>query len=1217
MLKKLLLLSSLILVSILSAWSQSGTLKGVLIDQDTKEPIPFANIIIESSGRQVGGATTDFDGNYTIKPIPPGNYDVKATYVGYKPLQINGVVINSDKIRILNITMESTAISLTEFTVMEYEVPLIDADQTSTGGTMTSEEISKMPGRSAQSVATTVGGVFSQDGEMGSIRGQRTEGTVMYIDGVRVRGSSSVPQSAIEQVSVITGGTPAKYGDVTGGVVNVTTKGPSRYFGAGVELLTSQFLDPYGYNLLGFNLQGPILLTRDSVDQRSLIGFFISGELTSVKDGSPSAIGVYRANEDVLSSLQTAPLRPSGTGFGAFQNSEFTRLDDFENIKAKENAENRGFNISGKVDIKTSLNSNLTFGGNINYGAGRIWSLANSLFNSYNNGSYESTTWRVFGRFTQRFPAASDSKSLVKNVYYSIQADYSKFTQVTQDDSHMDNFFNYGYVGKYTTYKVNSYELGTDTVLGLKDVWVHNGWRDTLYAFERSEINPNLSNYTDQYYNLYPLYSGFYNNSVLVENGGGLLNGQQPSSVYGLWTNTGAQYNGYSLSDAAQVGISASGSADIGNHEVQFGIVYEQRVDRAYSVSPVGLWTLMRRVTNSHIEQRDLANPQAVYDANGIFQDTINYNRLYDGASQFFFDYNLRQALNLPVDGLDWIDVDNYDPSLFQIGWFSPDELLNSGNAYVGYYGYDHTGKKLDYKPSFDDFFNETDDYGNKTRAIGAFEPIYMAGYIQDKFAFRDLIFNVGLRVDRFDANQKVLKDPFLLFNAKTVQEVSTIGNNTVDHPGNMGDNFIVYVNDIQNPSAIVGYRDGSVWYDAEGTEVADPQILETAQGIAPYLIDPNQEEVNSSSFADYEPQTTFMPRISFSFPISDDALFFAHYDVLAKRPTTGARLNPTDYLFIYTVGNSTIGNPNLKPEKTVDYELGFQQKLNARSSLKFSAYYREMRDMVQVFRYAQAYPISYISYNNIDFGTVKGVTIAYDLRRSNNVWMKANYTMQFAAGTGSSATSGINLVTSGQPNLRVLNPFDFDRRHNVSLVVDYRFSYGKNYNGPAITLKDKANGTQSTLPLMQNMGLNFTFTGGSGVPYSKSSKIVPLGSGGHILQGQINGSRLPWQFRMDARIDKDIAIMLGGKEGESGRPAFINIYLQVLNVLNSQNVLGVYRATGNPDDDGYLAAAEYQTQIDQQLDPQAYRDLYLLRIDSPYNYSLPRRIRLGLVFNF
>jgi hypothetical protein len=1217
MLRRLLLSSALFTAFFALAYGQSGTLQGILTDQETKEPIPFANIVIELNGRQAGGTSTDFDGKYTIKPIPPGTYSVKATTVGYRPMQINGVLISADKIRILNITLEPTAITIKEVTVVDYQVPLIDPDQTSSGGTMTSEEISKMPGRSAQSVATTVGGVFSQDGEMGSIRGQRTEGTVMYIDGVRVRGSSSLPQSAIEQVSVITGGTPAKYGDVTGGVVNVTTKGASQNFGAGVEFLTSQFLDPYGYNLLGFNVQGPILMKKDSIQKSSIVGFFISGELSSARDGDPSAIGVWRAKENVLSSLVETPLRPSGTGFGSFQNGEFIHIDDLENIKAKENAYSRGANLSAKIDVRTSVNSNLTFGANLNYGAGRIWSLGNSLFNSVNNGSYVSNTWRVFGRFTQRFPAAAESKSLIKNVYYSIQADYSQFYQVTEDDSHRDNFFNYGYVGKFTTYKIKSYELGSDTVLGLNDVWIHNGWRDTLYNFERSEINPDLANYTDLYYSLYDLHSGFYSNSVLVENGGGLLNGQGPASVYGMWTNTGSQYNGYAVSNASQIGISANGSADIGNHEVQFGLVYEQRIDRAFSLGPVGLWTLMRRLTNSHIEQRDLTNPQAVYDANGVFQDTINYNRIYDEASQFYFDYNLRQTLGLKVDGTDWIDVDNYDPSLFKLEWFSADELLNSGNSYVNYYGYDHTGKILDYKPSFDDFFTATDAFGNKTRPIGAFEPIYMAGYIQDKFAFRDLIFNIGLRVDRFDANQKVLKDPYLLFNAKTVQEVGTIGNEPVAHPGNMGDDYIVYVNDIKNPTAIVGYRSGAVWFDAEGTEVTNPQILETAQGIAPYLVNPDQTEVNSSSFADYEPQTTFMPRVSFSFPISDDALFFAHYDVLSKRPTSGARLDPTDYYFIYTVANNTLNNPNLKPEKTVDYELGFQQKINAKSSLKFSAYYREMRDMVQVYRFSQAYPISYISYNNIDFGTVKGTTVSYDLRRSNNIWMKASYTLQFASGTGSSATSGTNLVRSGQPNLRVLNPFDFDRRHNVSLVVDYRFADGKHYNGPVIKRTDKATGKTYSMPMLANTGINFTFTGGSGVPYSKSSKIVPLGSDGYVLQGQINGSRLPWQFRMDARVDKDFALVFGAKEGQRGKVAYFNVYLQVLNVLNSKNVLSVYRATGNPDDDGYLAAAEYQTQINQQIDSESYRDLYMLRVNSPYNYSSPRRIRLGIAFNF
>jgi hypothetical protein len=76
-------------------------------------------------------------------------------------------------------------------------------------------------------------------------------------------------------------------------------------------------------------------------------------------------------------------------------------------------------------------------------------------------------------------------------------------------------------------------------------------------------------------------------------------------------------------------------------------------------------------------------------------------------------------------------------------------------------------------------------------------------------------------------------------------------------------------------------------------------------------------------------------------------------------------------------------------------------------------------------------------------------------------------------------------------------------------------------------------------------------------------------------------------------------------------------VYFQILNVLNSKNVMAVYSATGNPDDDGYLSAAEWQTQINQQLNPESYRDLYSIAVANPFNYSTPRLIRFGVSFNF
>ena len=68
---------------------------------------------------------------------------------------------------------------------------------------------------------------------------------------------------------------------------------------------------------------------------------------------------------------------------------------------------------------------------------------------------------------------------------------------------------------------------------------------------------------------------------------------------------------------------------------------------------------------------------------------------------------------------------------------------------------------------------------------------------------------------------------------------------------------------------------------------------------------------------------------------------------------------------------------------------------------------------------------------------------------------------------------------------------------------------------------------------------------------------------------------------------------------------------------LNTQNILNVYRYTGSPDDDGWLSSAKGVTTIDAQLDPGSYVDLYNVKVDNPSYYSLPRRIRLGVSFNF
>ena len=1238
MLRNLLFTIGFVLATSLLVFSQtgSGTLKGKIIDKLTKEPISFANVVVEIGGVQVGGSTSDFDGNFTIKPIPPGKIDLKASFVGYKPFMYRGIYVSPDKITFQNLELEASTTTLNEIEVVDYKVPLISKDQTSSGATVTSEEISKMANKSASAVATTVGGVTTDaNGNITSMRGQRSSGTVYYIDGMRVTGSNALPQSAIEQVEVILGGTPAAYGDATGGIINVTTKGPSKDFSGGIDLQTSQYLDAFGYNRLGVNFTGPLVSKKDTVHgyKTPIMGFFLAGDLIYQKDGAPAAFQLYKVKDDVLNSLSVSPLRLYGQNNAVYYNSEFLTFDQLEKTKHTLNSSGTNINISGKLDFRVTPSINLSFGGTYTWYDSRNFSFANSLMNWDANSHSNGNTWRVYGRFTQRFPTASDSKSFVKNIYYSIGADYTSYFAKTEDAQHKNNYFEYGYVGSFATHTIRAYTptLAYDSIA---KKWAHlqNGTRDTIVVFQGSDLNPESSNWTQQYFDLFadnPV--GHYENTGQIISGKGLLNGMEPIAPYGIFAGAGNRPNGYGENKTDQVAVNASFAADFGNHEIQLGLQYQQRKSAGYNNGGVSLWQLMKGLTNAQLQDLNLSAPELVY-RNNVFMDTINYNRNYVPTLQRNFDINLRKKLGLPTDGTDWIDMYSYNfannsinyydrnmqlhtvstsGQLLSMDMFSADELLNNGAPSVAYSGYDYTGKRLSGNPSFDDFFSAKDASGNYTRTIGAYQPIYMAGYIQDKFAFKDLIFNIGVRVDRFDANQPVLKDPYLFYPAKTVGEVSVLNGQTIKHPAGMGNDYVVYVDDANNPTSITGYRSNNVWYNSEGSPISDPvRLLDRGNGVQPYLVDPSKKTVQADVFKDYDPQTNWMPRIAFSFPISDDALFYAHYDILTQRPSSAeVQIDPISYYYIGVTGSSgTINNPSLKPEKTIDYELGFQQKINNSSSLKLALFYREMRDQIQQYRLSGAYPRTYYSFTNIDFGTVKGLTITYDLRRSGNARVRFSYTLQFADGTGSDPNTAQAIIRSDQPNLRTLNPLNYDQRHQFNVSLDYRWGRGKEYNGPVINRKKSG---KAPIQILSNLGANFTLNGGSGTPYTKTSVILPYGAMGPI-QGSMNGARLPWNFLISARFDKDFIFPLSKK-----KEGTINVYIEFANLLNTQNVLSVYPGTGTVNDDGFLSAPEWQNAISQQVNEQSFRDLYSINMNNPYRYSSPRTIRLGVMFNF
>lgn len=1262
--KKIFSLFSFILASATTVFAQTGELQGRILNANSKtgEGVEFATVVLLRNGTQVTGTSADIDGNYIIKPIQPGTYELVVTCLNFTPAKISGIVISSDKITFYNVNLGSGGVELEEHFV--YADPLIDPGTTSTGGTASKTEIKQSAvGRSnPNNIAAKTSGVYQSDAGAGlNVNGGRGYAQKYYVDGIPMRGSISLPSSSIEQLTIITGGIPARYGDATGGIINITTRGPSKYYHGGLELGNSYFLDAYGYKLASLNLSGPLFTKykssrgtkQDSSDAK--LGFFLSLEYEGNLDTDPSAVGNWKVNDDTLAYLQENPLRPSEFGLGYVTNSSFITKDDMEHIKAMQYANDNNYRMSLKIDYKLNNFINITFGGNANYSQFLNNGFTNQVFTPSTAATYQDLTYRGFVRFTQRFGSAKTSaeektdkektSSVFQNAYYSIQFDYSKFLRKFEDKDKGFDAFKYGYIGKFKTYRTPVYFPGQDTVWenGVPKIYsglTLVGYRDTLVTFEPGTENGLMSNYTKQYYTLsgseplngiYGLQDASLDNQFLyysslsdISSGGGLLNGDGPSSVYSMYGNTGSPIGQFGLTNNDQYRLAFYSSVDIvrpskekgekNRHAIEFGIEYEQRSDRAYTVAPIGLWGLARQLANKHILNLDTKNPVLVFDEFGIFQDTINYNRLV-GSDQSYFDKNLRDQLGLDRRGTDFINVDEVDPSLLSLGMFSPDELFNNGSAYVSYYGYDYLGKVLKKQPSFDDFFNKNPEDEIYPRKIGAYRPTYVAGYIQDKFNFKDLIFNIGLRVDYYDANQKVLKDPYLLYPAKTVSEVTEINGVEISHPESIGSDYVVYVDNPTDPKAIVGYRNGNIWYDGDGTEVSNPQViaLSTSTGkIAPYLSSSSTDslKVTADAFKDYDPQYTLMPRIAFSFPISDEALFFAHYDVLSQRPTAN-RGNPFNYYFLQSIAvNSTLQNPNLKSEKTIDYQVGFEQVIGKNASLSISGIYREFKNQVQIKKYFYAYPTNYTTYGNEDFGTAKSFLVSYEMRRINNIRMEVNYTLQFADGTGSDQSSAGGLINETNPNLKTITPLNYDQRHTITTTFDYRYGEGKNYNGPVVGKNKK--------PIFANTGLDVIFTGGSGTPYTQQSNPTPEGLSGvatqSALKGTLNGARLPWTFRFDLKLDKNFRI---GKEGNETNPFYINGYILIENALNTKNILSVYPYTGNPDDDGYLSSAVGQQSLETQLSKEAFLDQYSIRINNPGNYTLPRRIRCGLSFDF
>ncbi len=1218
---RFLLLSLFSLVAVATAAQTSLT--GKVTNAENDEPIPFSNVVLYKNGVFVTGSETDIDGNYNFTSIDPGTYDLEVSFLGFQTQRLTGIKVLAGKANRADVELTEGGVVLDEVVVKEYRVPLVEQDNTTSGGVITSEQIRNLPTRNINALAATTAGLSSSDeGGAITIRGSRSNATDYYVDGVRVRGNL-IPESEIDQLQVITGGVEAQYGDVTGGIISITTKGPSNKFSGGVEIESTSLFDNFNQSLVGFNLTGPLLKNKDG---QSILGFRLAGRRTDQADDDPPAIPVYRVKDDVLSELEENPI--IDIGGSPFVAADFLTNDDVNALDAKPFEQLRRYDLNGKIDARLSPAIDVSLIGAFSDSENAFTPGGWRVYNSHNNPFSNSSTYRGSFRFRHRLGGAgtgeSRSNSIIQNASYTLQFTYEKFQSETSDSRHGDNLFNYGYVGNFDIEWVPTFLQEFDPATG--DFFLrHTDYRQVLRGYTPGDVNPVLANYNKamgvnfeeglnsqipEYLitNLTNLSSGssLARTDFLAPNG--VISGIFTNS-WNFHTNVGVVYNVFNRGDNDTYTFNANasfdlvpGSSDKGRHNIQLGVWYEERINRGYFVAPRSLWDIARQQANAHIQGiPELPDTVSTIDIPDFDGTPILGLSIEPGEESQFYR-NIREVTGQSLT--EFVNVDGLSPDQMSLDLFSAREL--NDQQVLSYFGYDYLGNNFD--GTFDDFFSFRNEDGIRTFPVAPNRPIYQAAYIQDKFTFRDIIFRLGVRVDRYDANTKVLKDNYSLYEIMGAADYHEMTGES--RPGNIGDDYKVYVNDVGTD--VTGYRDGDQWFAPNGTPVNNPATLFSGGLVFPKYTDERvEDDLNfiksqnfdpSVSFEDYEAQINIMPRLAFSFPISDDANFFAHYDILVQRPPSNTIATPRDYFYFsdITYGpNNPINNPNLLPERTIDYEVGFQQRLSDASAIKIAAYYKELRDMIQIRTFFPVPTvIQYTTYDNQDFGTVKGFTFQYDLRRTGNVSLTANYTLQFADGTGSDANSQRGLTSRG--NLRTLFPLSYDERHRFNLIADYRYGSGRTYTGPRLFGAD----------IFANAGVNLQGIVVSGRPYT--SRLQPTEFGGVGAVGAINGARLPWTFTLNMRVDKSFRI---------DNKMNLNVYCRISNLLDRRNVIGVYPVTGSPDDSGFLASsfgAQQIQNIETSVRPvEAYLASYQWALLNPNLYSLPRRIFLGAIMDF
>ena len=236
--KSVLLITSSLLFSVLSfaQAALTGSLSGVIIDQQTKETIIGANVLIKGTDL---GTSTDFDGFYAIQNIPVGKYTVQVSYIGYDNITITDFEVKPGERNTLDVVMNSGSLTLNEITVTEYKktntvsAVLLEVKQAkAVVSGVSSQQMSRSQDNNAAQVMVRIPGITVIDGKFVMIRGLSERYNNVMVNNVlapsteidkRTFSFDLIPTNALDRMLIYKSGSAAYPGDYAGGVIKLFT----------------------------------------------------------------------------------------------------------------------------------------------------------------------------------------------------------------------------------------------------------------------------------------------------------------------------------------------------------------------------------------------------------------------------------------------------------------------------------------------------------------------------------------------------------------------------------------------------------------------------------------------------------------------------------------------------------------------------------------------------------------------------------------------------------------------------------------------------------------------------------------------------------------------------------------------------------------------------------------------------------------------------------